>query len=86
MENYVDWQIELDRKLMRYLAPKASVTIDGVSLTIGWVKKTTFSIYLIPHTLEVTTFGNKKVGQKLNIEPDILAKYILHGKEWEWQQ
>jgi len=83
MENYVEWQIELDRKLMRYLAPKASVTVDGVSLTIGWVKKTRFSIYLIPHTLEVTTFGQKRVGQKLNIETDILAKYIIHGKDWE---
>ena len=83
MENYVEWQIQLDRKLMRYMAPKASVTVDGVSLTIGWVKKTMFSIYLIPHTLEVTTFGNKKIGQKLNIETDVLAKYILHGKEWE---
>lgn len=86
MENYVEWQIELDRKLMRYMAPKASVTVDGVSLTIGWVKKTMFSIYLIPHTLEVTTFGSKKVGQKLNIETDVLAKYILHGKEWEKSQ
>lgn len=85
MENYVEWQIELDHKLMRYMAPKASVTVDGVSLTIGWVKKKTFSIYLIPHTLEVTTFGNKRVGQKLNIETDVLAKYILHGKEWERQ-
>lgn len=83
MENYVEWQIGLDRALMRYLAPKASITVDGVSLTIGWVKKTEFSIYLIPHTLDVTTFGKKKVGQKLNIETDILAKYILHGKEWE---
>lgn len=86
MENYVEWQIELDRKLMRYLAPKASVTIDGVSLTIGWVKKKMFSIYLIPHTLEVTTFGNKRIGQKLNIETDVLAKYILHGNEWSQQQ
>jgi len=83
MENYVEWQIQLDRKLMRYLAPKASVTVDGVSLTIGWVKKTSFSIYLIPHTLDVTTFGRKRVGQKLNIETDILAKYIIHGKDWE---
>ena len=86
MENYVEWQIELDRRLMRYMAPKASVTVDGVSLTIGWVKKTMFSIYLIPHTLDVTTFGNKRLGQKLNIETDVLAKYILHGKEWEKQQ
>ena len=83
MENYVEWQIELDHKLMRYMAPKASVTVDGVSLTIGWVRKTMFSIYLIPHTLDVTTFGRKRVGQKLNIETDVLAKYILHGKEWE---
>lgn len=86
MENYVEWQIELDGRLMRYMAPKASVTVDGVSLTIGWVKKTTFSIYLIPHTLEVTTFGGKKVGQKLNIETDVLAKYILHGKQWEREE
>lgn len=83
MENYVEWQIELDHRLMRYMAPKASVTVDGVSLTIGWVKRTLFSIYLIPHTLEVTTFGKKRVGQKLNIETDVLAKYILHGKDWE---
>ncbi|HSA31616.1 MAG TPA: riboflavin synthase [Candidatus Omnitrophota bacterium] len=83
MENYVEWQIEVDRKILKYIAPKASVAVDGVSLTIGWVKKkiNTFSIYLIPHTLEVTTFGNKKVGQKLNIETDMLAKYILHARE-----
>lgn len=83
MENYVEWQIQVDRKLFKYIAPKNSVAVDGVSLTIGWAKKATntFSIYLIPHTLEVTTFGNKKVGQKLNIETDMIAKYILHARE-----
>ncbi len=83
MENYVEWQIQVDRKMLKYIAPKASVAVDGVSLTIGWVKKNTntFSIYLIPHTLDVTTFGKKKIGQKLNIETDMLAKYILHARE-----
>ncbi len=83
LPNYVEWQIELDRELMMYIAPKCSVAVDGVSLTIGWVKKAgrLFSIYLIPHTLEVTTFGEKRVGQKLNIETDMLAKYILHARE-----
>ncbi|MFP4472828.1 MAG: riboflavin synthase [Candidatus Omnitrophota bacterium] len=84
MENYVEWQIAADRKILKYLAPKASVTVDGVSLTIGWVKKSRklFSIYLIPHTLEVTTFGRKRVNQKLNLETDILAKYIIHARDY----
>jgi len=77
--NYVEWRIKVHKKLARYIIPKGSVTIDGVSLTVGVVKKNYFSVYLIPHTLEVTTFGNKKIGEIVNIETDILAKYIL----WE---
>ena len=77
LPNYVEWRITVNKKLMKYIAPKGSVCVDGVSLTIGAVKKKYFSIYLIPHTLEVTTFGNKKEQQKLNIETDILAKYVL---------
>lgn len=80
LPNYIEWQIALDKSLARYLAPKGSVCIDGVSLTIGWVKKNLFSIYLIPHTLDVTTFGTKKVRDQVNIETDILAKYILQNK------
>ena len=57
--------------------PKGSVCIDGVSLTVGEVKGSRFSVYLIPHTLEVTTFGTKKISDKVNVETDILAKYIL---------
>jgi len=78
--NYVEWQIAIDKSLAKYLAPKGSVAIDGVSLTIGWVKKNLFSIYLIPHTLQVTTFGEKRVGDSLNIETDLLAKYILQNR------
>jgi riboflavin synthase len=79
--NYVEWQISLDKDLATYLAPKGSVCIDGVSLTIGWVKKNLFSIYLIPHTLDVTTFGRMRQGQELNIETDLLAKYILQNRQ-----
>ena len=78
--NYVEWRIKVDKNLARYIIPKGSVTIDGVSLTVGVVKKNYFSVYLIPHTLEVTTFGLKKTGEIVNIETDILAKYILHDK------
>ena len=77
--NYVEWRITVDKKLARYIIPKGSVCIDGVSLTVGVVKKDYFSVYLIPHTLDVTTFGKKKTGEIINIETDILAKYIL----WE---
>jgi riboflavin synthase len=78
--NYVEWQIRIPKGLAKYLAPKGSVSIDGVSLTIGWVKTNLFSIYLIPHTLDVTTFGEKKEGSELNIETDLLAKYILQAR------
>ena len=77
-ENYTELQISTKRNLMKYIAPKGSVCLDGVSLTIGEVRKTYFSIYLIPFTLEVTTLGNMKKGDRINIETDILAKYILN--------
>jgi len=82
--NYVEWRINVDPGLARYVIPKGSVTIDGVSLTVGVVKKKYFSVYLIPHTLEVTTFGTKKTGEIVNIETDVLAKYILWDREhWD---
>ena len=81
LPNYVEWRIAIDKSLMKYVVPKGSISIDGVSLTVGDVKKSYFSVYLIPHTLEVTTFGNKRIGSKLNIETDLLAKYVLNAKE-----
>lgn len=77
-ENYIELRITVRKDLMKYIAPKGSVCIDGVSLTVGEVKKTYFSVYLIPFTLEVTTLGDRKKGDKVNIETDILAKYILN--------
>ncbi len=74
LPNYVEWRIRVEPRLARYIIPKGSVTIDGVSLTVGEVKRDYFSVYLIPHTLEVTTFGKKRIGEIVNIETDVLAK------------
>jgi len=75
--NYEEFRIVIPKHLSRYLAPKGSVCVDGISLTLGEVKKNIFSIYIIPHTLDVTTLGEKKDGDEVNIETDLLAKYIL---------
>jgi riboflavin synthase len=61
--------------LARYIAPKGSVALDGVSLTVNEVKDDTFSVLIIPHTLTVTTFGSLQPGARLNIEVDQMARY-----------
>ena len=74
----ITYRFEGPEELVRQLVPKGSVALDGVSLTVGpVVGATTFEVYLIPHTLEVTTLGRKKVGDAVNLETDILGKYIL---------
>ncbi|HTU67366.1 MAG TPA: riboflavin synthase [Steroidobacteraceae bacterium] len=62
--------------LARYIARKGSVTLDGVSLTVNEVDGATFGINLIPHTLEVTTLGGLQPGARLNLEIDLLARYV----------
>lgn len=62
-------------ELARFIAPKGSVALDGVSLTVNGVKGDTFSVLIIPHTLKVTTFGALEVGARLNIEVDQMARY-----------
>jgi riboflavin synthase len=62
--------------LARYIARKGSVTLDGVSLTVNEVDGATFFVNLIPHTLEVTTLGALRAGSKLNLEIDLLARYV----------
>ncbi len=66
----------LQKKLAKFICEKGSVTIDGVSLTINSVFKTKFSINIIPHTNKITTLGKLKKGDMVNIEVDILARYI----------
>ena len=63
-------------ELTRQMASKASIAVDGVSLTLVDVQPDRFSVALIPHTLEVTTLGKLKPGDVVNIETDILAKYV----------
>lgn len=68
--------IELDKWLAKSLVPKGSIAVDGVSLTLVDVKGDRVSISLIPHTLKVTTLGMKRRGDRVNIETDILGKYV----------
>jgi len=75
--NYTELQITICKDLAKYVVAKGSICIDGVSLTVGEVRKTFFSVYLIPFTLDVTTLGQNKKGDRVNIETDILAKYIV---------
>ncbi|MCP2505939.1 MAG: riboflavin synthase [Nitrosopumilus sp.] len=68
---------EVPKSLAKYIVKKGSITIDGISLTVVDIKKTLAYVSLIPHTIEITNFHTKKVGDKVNIETDILGKYIL---------
>ncbi len=67
---------ETDRTLARYIAPKGSACLDGVSLTVNEVDDNQFSICIIPHTLEVTTLGVLAVGEEVNLEVDLIARYL----------
>jgi riboflavin synthase len=69
--------IEIPKNLEKYVVQKGSIAIDGISLTVVDVKDQKFSVCLIPHTMKVTNFYSKSVGDKVNIETDILGKYIL---------
>src|SRR6202044_1194191 len=72
------WRLsfELPQALMRYVAPKGSICIDGVSLTVNEVSGRRFDVNIIPHTHEVTTLGELRLGAGVNIEIDVIARYI----------
>lgn len=74
--------IEVPQDLARYIAPKGSVALDGTSLTVNAVEQNRFDVLLIAHTLSVTTWGERKKGDRLNIEIDQMARYaarLLQG-------
>lgn len=77
--------IRAPHALSRYIAVKGSVTVNGVSLTTNTVAGDEFTINLIPHTLEVTTLKHLKPGSKVNLEVDLIARYIDRMQEWETQ-
>jgi riboflavin synthase len=74
-DEVIHWY-SLPEGLRRYLAPKGSIGVQGVSLTVVEVADQAFSVALIPHTLEVTTLGELKVGGRVNLEADMIAKYV----------
>jgi len=69
------YDIEAPAAIARFIAEKGSVSLDGTSLTVNSVTGNRFTILLIPHTLEVTTWGERKTGDSLNIEVDLMARY-----------
>ena len=75
--NEVKLWFEIPKKLSKYVVKKGSIALDGISLTVVDVKKNNASVCLIPHTMNVTNFNSKKISDKINIETDILGKYIL---------
>jgi len=75
-------QVQVPSDLARLVAPKGSVALDGVSLTVNEVEGERFGINIIPHTLESTTLGNLSVGSRLNFEADMLARYVQRALAW----
>lgn len=74
--NALKIEIDAPEEILRYLVERGSVAVDGISLTVVNVSKDSFSVVIIPHTSKMTTIGFKKIGDTVNLEPDILAKYV----------
>ena len=70
------FQVQVEPDLTRWMVEKGSITIDGVSLTLTEVGRDAFSVSLIPHTREITTLGQLRPGSRVNLEVDLLAKYV----------
>ena len=70
------WTFEMDDDIEKYIVEKGSIALNGVSLTVASKNENTFDVALIPHTIELTTFGNLVAGDSVNVEVDILGKYI----------
>ena len=70
------YKIKTTSEIMRYIIKKGSITIDGISLTVAKLEQNSFSVSIIPHTLSNTVLKNKKIGDMVNLENDIIGKYI----------
>lgn len=76
LQGVPDLQVRIPVELMRYVVEKGSITVDGVSLTVVAPTPDSFTVAIIPHTSAVTTLGSKQPGDLVNIEVDVLAKYV----------
>ena len=75
-KNAVWVTVKADRKILKYIIEKGSIAIDGISLTVAYVDEEVFKVSIIPHTGEETTLLKKKVGDKVNLECDMVGKYV----------
>ena len=80
-DSHIVW-LEAPQLLAPFVATKGSVALDGVSLTVNAVKQATFSVNIIQHSWDVTCWGTVKVGQKMNMEIDTLARYVARLAEF----
>lgn len=76
--NSIDFYIQIPKEFIKFVVPKGSITIDGVSLTVNDVFSDSFRLTIIPHTIENTIFKNYQVGTKVNVETDMFARYVYH--------
>ena len=74
--NAIVLRIEAPKEVLRYCVPKGSITVDGASLTINELNDRSFSVAIIPHTAKVTTLGVKQAGETVNLEADLIGKYV----------
>ncbi len=77
----VRWRFRVPRDLARFIAVKGSVAVDGVSLTVNAVERETFAVNVIPHTAAATRFGTLRPGEAVNVEIDMLARYVARLAE-----
>ena len=77
-EKAYDFFIEVPEKFIKFIIPKGSITIDGVSLTVNSVEDNSFRLTIIPHTMENTLFETYQIGSLVNIETDMFARYLYH--------
>jgi riboflavin synthase len=80
-DNMAHFEIEAPKELAKFIAEKGSVALDGTSLTVNKVDRTRFTILLIPHTLDVTIWGGRKAGDRINLEVDTMARYAARLTE-----
>lgn len=82
-DRYGSWRlyVEAPPELARFIAAKGSIAVDGVSLTVNEVDGRRFAVNLIPHTLDVTTLGSLKAGDRVNLEIDLVARYVARLQE-----
>ncbi len=73
-----DFFIQVPKKFIKFIIPKGSISIDGVSLTVNSVEKDNFRLTIIPHTMKNTLFESYKIGTRVNIETDMFARYLYH--------